>query len=75
MILIVGAIIVTVCVFGGFMLEGGEMKVIIHATVNEMMIIVGGAAGAAVSGTNVWVRWGVMGWLRARQMPWRRGGC
>ena len=48
MILIVGAIIVTVCVFGGFMLEGGEMKVIIHATVNEMMIIVGGAVGSMI---------------------------
>ena len=48
MILIVGAIIVIVCVFGGFMLEGGEMKVIVHATVNEMMIIVGGAVGSMI---------------------------
>jgi chemotaxis protein MotA len=48
MIVIAGAIIVIVCVFGGFMLEGGKMEVIIHATVNEMMIIAGGAAGSMV---------------------------
>ena len=48
MILIVGAIIVIVCVFGGFIMEGGEMKVIIHATVNEMLIIVGGAVGSMI---------------------------
>ncbi len=48
MIIIVGAIIVLVCVFGGFLLEGGEMPVIIHATVNEMLIIAGGAFGSMV---------------------------
>ena len=48
MILIVGAIIVIVCVFGGFILEGGEMHVIIHAALNEMMIIVGGAVGSMI---------------------------
>lgn len=48
MIIIVGAIIVLVCVFGGFLLEGGEMPVIIHAAVNEMLIIAGGAFGSMV---------------------------
>lgn len=48
MIVIIGAIIVIVCVFGGFMLEGGQMGVIIHATLNEVMIIAGGALGALV---------------------------
>jgi chemotaxis protein MotA len=48
MIIIVGCIIVTVCVFGGFMLEGGKMEVIIHATVNEMLIIAGGALGSMI---------------------------
>jgi len=48
MILIVGSIIVIVCVFGGFIMEGGEMHVIIKATMNEMMIIVGGAVGSMI---------------------------
>ncbi len=48
MIIIIGCIVVTVCVFGGFMLEGGKMEVIIHAAVNEMMIIAGGALGSMV---------------------------
>ena len=48
MILIVGAIIVIVCVFGGFIMEGGEMHVIIKATVNEMLIIAGGAFGSMI---------------------------
>lgn len=48
MILIVGAIIVIVCVFGGFLLEGGKLPVIINAAVNESMIIVGGAVGSMI---------------------------
>ena len=48
MIVIFGAIVVVVCVFGGFMLEGGKMEVIIHATVNEVMIIAGGAGVALI---------------------------
>ncbi len=48
MIIIVGAIVVIACVFGGFMLEGGKMDVIIHATVNEMLIIAGGALGSLI---------------------------
>ena len=48
MIIILGAITVMVCVFGGFMLEGGKMEVLLHATRNEMLIIVGGAAGSLI---------------------------
>lgn len=48
MIIIIGCITVIVCVFGGFMLEGGDMNVIIHATINEMLIIAGGAAGSLI---------------------------
>ncbi|HEV2692295.1 MAG TPA: flagellar motor stator protein MotA [Verrucomicrobiae bacterium] len=48
MIIIIGAIVVTVCVFGGFILEGGKMEVIIHATVNEVLIIAGGALGSMI---------------------------
>jgi chemotaxis protein MotA len=48
MIIIVGCIVVMACVFGGFMLEGGKMEVIIHAAVNETMIIAGGALGSLI---------------------------
>jgi chemotaxis protein MotA len=48
MIIIIGAITVLVCVFGGFLLEGGDITVILHATVNEVLIIAGGAAGSLI---------------------------
>jgi chemotaxis protein MotA len=48
MIIIIGAITVCVCVFGGFMLEGGDMKVLLAAFVNEVLIIAGGAAGSLI---------------------------
>jgi chemotaxis protein MotA len=48
MIIIIGAVIVTVCVFGGFILEHGQIAVIISAVTNEAMIILGGAAGSLI---------------------------
>ena len=48
MIIIIGTVTVVLCVFGGFMLEGGHIKVLLEAFVNEVLIIVGGAAGALV---------------------------
>ena len=48
MILIVGTITVIVCVFGGFMLEGGDMRVLMGAFRNEVLIIAGGAAGSLI---------------------------
>jgi chemotaxis protein MotA len=48
MIIIIGAIIVTVCVFGGFILEHGQMDIIISAVTNEAIIIAGGAAGSLI---------------------------
>ncbi len=48
MIVIAGTLTVFLCVFGGFMLEGGHMKVLLSAFVNEVLIIGGGAAGALV---------------------------
>ena len=48
MIIIIGAIVVTVCVFGGFILEHGQIGVIVSAVTNEAMIIVGGAAGSLI---------------------------
>jgi chemotaxis protein MotA len=44
MIIIIGAIVVCICVFGGFVIGGGHLMVLIHP--NELLIIGGGAAGA-----------------------------
>ena len=48
MIIIGGALIVIVCVFGGFIMEGGKMEVLLHAFVNEVLIIAGGALGSMI---------------------------
>jgi len=48
MIIIIGFVIVSLCVFGGFIMEGGKMAVLLHALVNEIIIIAGGAAGALI---------------------------
>jgi len=48
MIIIVGFLVVSLCVFGGFIMEGGKMAVLLHALVNEIIIIAGGAAGALI---------------------------
>ena len=52
MIIIVGFVVVILCVFGGFVMEGGKLVVLVHAFLNEVIIIAGGAFGALV------VMWG-----------------
>jgi chemotaxis protein MotA len=44
MIIIVGTIVVVLCVFGGFVIGGGHLMVLVHP--NELLIIGGGALGA-----------------------------
>jgi chemotaxis protein MotA len=44
MIIIIGAIVVVLCVFGGFMIGGGHLLVLVHPS--ELLIIGGGALGA-----------------------------
>lgn len=46
MIIIVGALMVLICVFGGYALEGGSLLVLIH--INELLMICGGAFGALI---------------------------
>ncbi len=46
MIIIVGIVIVCVCVFGGFVIGGGHLLVLVHF--NELLIIGGGALGALI---------------------------
>jgi chemotaxis protein MotA len=48
MIILVGFAIVIICVLGGFVLEGGQIAVLYHAVVNEIIIIAGAAAGALI---------------------------
>lgn len=48
MLIIVGAILVTLCVFGGFMLAGGNIMTVAEAAAIELFIIGGGAFGAFV---------------------------
>ncbi len=47
---IVGIIFVFVMVFGGFLLHGGNIMVVIHALPTELMTIFGGAIGAMIVG-------------------------
>jgi chemotaxis protein MotA len=45
---IVGIIIIFVMVFGGYILAGGHLEIILHSAPHEMIIIGGAAAGAFV---------------------------
>jgi chemotaxis protein MotA len=49
----VGIIVVLVMVFGGFLLAGGSMDVILHALPLEMLIIGGAALGATIAGNSM----------------------
>lgn len=53
MFLVIGILIVFAMVFGGFLLAGGHMEVILHAAPMELMMIVGAAIGALVIGNSL----------------------
>lgn len=53
MFLAIGIVIVFAMVFGGFILAGGHMDVIIHAAPMELMMILGAAVGALVTGNSL----------------------
>lgn len=44
----IGFIIILACVFGSFLMSGGNMEIILHALPHEMMAIAGAAAGAFI---------------------------
>lgn len=48
MFVILGYLIALGCIFGGYMLHGGNIKVVLDALPTEMMVIGGGALGAFV---------------------------
>lgn len=52
MFLLIGLVIVFAMVFGGFILAGGKMGIIIKALPYELMMIFGGSLGALVSGND-----------------------
>jgi len=52
MIGIVGIVIVFVMVFGGYMIAGGKIGIILHSLPYEMMMIAGAATGAFVISNN-----------------------
>ncbi|TAL23847.1 MAG: flagellar motor stator protein MotA, partial [Aquabacterium sp.] len=47
---IVGYVVALGCIFGAYIVHGGNMSVIIHALPTELMAIFGGALGAFVVG-------------------------
>jgi chemotaxis protein MotA len=49
---IVGIVFVFVMVFGGFLLHGGNIMVVVHALPTELMTIFGGAIGAMIVGNS-----------------------
>lgn len=57
---IVGIILVFVMVFGGYMLHGGHLGVIIAALPTEMMVIFGGAMGAMIVGNDIHILKGLI---------------
>ncbi len=48
----IGIIILIACVFGGFLITGGDLGVVLHALPHEMLIIGGAAVGALVAGNS-----------------------
>ncbi|HXD08264.1 MAG TPA: flagellar motor stator protein MotA [Burkholderiaceae bacterium] len=48
MFVIIGYVVALGCIFGGYIIHGGNMGVIIHALPTEIMVIGGGAMGAFV---------------------------
>jgi chemotaxis protein MotA len=61
MIGIIGLVMTFVMVFGGYLLHGGKMGVILAALPTEMMVIFGGACGAMVVGNSAETLKGLIG--------------
>jgi chemotaxis protein MotA len=69
MLIIVGAILVTLCVFGGFMLAGGNIMTVAEAAAIELFIIGGGAFGAFVVANSMKTLKGAIGGTLALLKP------
>ncbi|MEM1379032.1 MAG: flagellar motor stator protein MotA [Pseudomonadota bacterium] len=55
MVAILGVIVTIIAVFGGYMLAGGKLEIILKALPFEMMIIGGAAVGAFITGNQMGV--------------------
>lgn len=53
MFVIIGYVVVIACVFGGFIIAGGNIMVIVKAIAVEALIIGGGALGAFIAGNTL----------------------
>ncbi|SDD24717.1 flagellar motor stator protein MotA [Aquimonas voraii] len=69
MLIIVGAILVTLCVFGGFILAGGHIMTVVEAAAIELFIIGGGAFGAFVIANSMKTLKGAIGGTLALLKP------
>ncbi|HEX7852864.1 MAG TPA: flagellar motor stator protein MotA [Sphingobium sp.] len=66
----IGIIVILVCVFGSFLISGGNIGVILHALPHEMMAIGGAAVGAFILGNSLGtVKRAWQGTLRAFKAP------
>ncbi|MGB6231478.1 MAG: flagellar motor stator protein MotA [Litorimonas sp.] len=50
---IIGIVVTLICVFGGYMMAGGKLGIILHALPFEMMMIGGAAIGAFLCGNDM----------------------
>ena len=48
MFVIIGYLVALGCIFGGYIIHGGNIAVVLHALPIEMMVICGGAIGAFI---------------------------
>ena len=71
---VIGLVVTVVCVFGGYMLAGGKLGIILHALPFEMMMIGGAAIGAFFCGNDMHVIKSTMGDLLAcfKGPKWKR---
>jgi chemotaxis protein MotA len=49
----IGLVVILLCVFGSFLMSGGNLTVILHALPHEMMAIAGAAVGAFILGNSL----------------------
>lgn len=71
---IIGIVLTLICVFGGYLLAGGKLGIILHALPFEMMMIGGAAIGAFICGNDMHTIKGTMADLGAiiKGPKWKR---
>ena len=64
MLALIGMVVVVVMVFGGYMLAGGKLAIVLHSLPFEMMIIGGSAAGTFLIANGTEIVKGALGDIR-----------